>query len=124
AHHPEPIQLVAHFASHAAASFRIPILGVVSLPTQRTLWTVPGGPFAHKKSQENFERRVHMRTIKAFDADAEVVDRWVRYLEAHVLPGVGMHVMRWHRLPIGIGRLHCSLLWVGCILERRQTGRR
>ncbi|KAI0245826.1 hypothetical protein BJV78DRAFT_1287117 [Lactifluus subvellereus] len=64
AHHPEPIQLAAHFASHAAASFGIPILGVVSLPTRRTLWT------------ENFERRVHTRAIKAFDADAEVVDRY------------------------------------------------
>ncbi|KAH9961380.1 ribosomal protein S10 domain-containing protein [Russula dissimulans] len=106
AHQPEPIQLAAHFASHAAASLGIPLSGVISLPTRRTLWTVPRGPFAHKKSQENFERRVHVRAIKAFDADAEVVDRWVRYLEAHAMPGVGMRVVRWHRLPIGIGRSH------------------
>ncbi|KAI0245965.1 hypothetical protein BJV78DRAFT_1286921 [Lactifluus subvellereus] len=94
AHHPEPIQLAAHFASHVAASLGIPISGVVSLPTRRTLWT------------ENFERRVHARAFKAFDADAEIVDRWVRYLEAHALPGVGMRVVRWHRLPIGIGHSH------------------
>jgi small subunit ribosomal protein S10 len=106
AHRPEPIQLAAHFASHAAASLGIPLSGVASLPRRRTLWTVPRGPFVHKKSQENFERRVHARMIKAFDADAEVVDRWVRYLEAHPLPGVGMRVVRWHRLPVGIGRAH------------------
>jgi small subunit ribosomal protein S10 len=106
AYHHEPIQLAAHFASHAAAALGIPLSGIASLPTRRTLWTVPRGPFAHKKSQENFERRVHVRAIKAFDADAEVVDRWVRYLEAHALPGVGMRVVRWHRLPIGIGRSH------------------
>jgi small subunit ribosomal protein S10 len=67
---------------------------------------VPRGPFVHKKSQENFERRVHARAIKAFDADAEVVDRWVRYLEMHALPGVGMRVVRWHRLPVGVGSSH------------------
>ena len=103
---PEAVQLATHFASHAAASLGIPLSGVAALPTRRTLWTVPRGPFAHKKSQENFERRVHARAIKAFDADAEVVDRWVRYLEAHALPGVGMRVVRWHRLPVGIGRSH------------------
>ncbi|KAI9439424.1 hypothetical protein BJY52DRAFT_1322387 [Lactarius psammicola] len=118
AHSPAPIQLAAHFASHAAASLGIPITGVVSLPTRRTLWTVPRGPFAHKKSQENFERRVHARAIKAFDADAEVVDRWVRYLEAHALPGVGMRVVRWHRLPVGIGRSHLQ-----SVVGRMRLGR-
>ncbi|KAH8993751.1 ribosomal protein S10 domain-containing protein [Lactarius akahatsu] len=118
AHSPGPIQLAAHFASHAAASLGIPISGVVSLPTRRTLWTVPRGPFAHKKSQENFERRVHARAIKAFDADAEVVDRWVRYLEAHALPGVGMRVVRWHRLPVGIGRSHLQ-----SVVGRMRLGR-
>jgi small subunit ribosomal protein S10 len=106
AYTPEPLQLAAHFAAHAAGALGIPLSGVASLPTRRTLWTVPRGPFAHKKSQENFERRVHARAIKAFDADAEVVDRWVRYIEAHALPGVGMRVVRWHRLPVGIGREH------------------
>ncbi|KAI0300055.1 hypothetical protein B0F90DRAFT_1726279 [Multifurca ochricompacta] len=118
AHYPERIQLAAHFASHAAASLGIPISGVVSLPTKRTLWTVPRGPFAHKKSQENFERRVHARAIKAFDADSEVVDRWVRYLEAHALPGVGLRVVRWHRLPIGIGRSHLQ-----SVVGRMRLGR-
>lgn len=49
---------------------------------------------------------MHARAIKAFDADAEVVDRWVRYVEAHSVPGVGMRVVRWHRLTVGIGRSH------------------
>jgi len=118
AHSPEPLQLAAHFASHAAASLGIPLSGVVSLPTRRTLWTVPRGPFAHKKSQENFERRVHARAIKAFDADPEVVDRWVRYLEAHALHGVGMRVVRWHRLPVGIGRSHLQ-----SVVGRMRLGR-
>jgi len=118
AYKPEPIQLAAHFASHAASSLGIPLSGVISLPTRRTLWTVPRGPFAHKKSQENFERRVHARAIKVFDADAEVVDRWVRYVEAHSVPGVGIRVVRWHRLPVGIGRSHLQ-----SVVGRMRLGR-
>ena len=117
-YNPEPIQLAAHFASHAASSLGIPLSGVVSLPTRRTLWTVPRGPFVHKKAQENFERRVHARAIKAFDADAEVVDRWVRYVEANSVPGVGMRVVRWHRLPVGVGRSHLQ-----SVVGRMRLGR-
>ncbi len=61
---------------------------------------------------------MHARAIKAFDADAEVVDRWVRYLEAHALPGVGMRVVRWHRLPVGIGRSHLQ-----SVVGRMRLGR-
>jgi len=49
---------------------------------------------------------VHARAIKAFDADSEVVDRWVRYIEEHSVPGVGMRIVRWHRLPVSIGHSH------------------
>jgi small subunit ribosomal protein S10 len=93
-----------HFASHAASSLGIPISTVKSLPTQRSMWTVLKGPFVHKKKQENFERRVHKRAIKAWDADPEVVDRWVKYLQRHALAGVGMRVTRWERAHVGIGR--------------------
>lgn len=68
------------------------------------MWTVLRGPFIHKKSQENFERRVHKRIIKAWDADPVVVDRWVRYLRKHQMPGVGIRVTTWERAPLGIGK--------------------
>ncbi len=61
-------------------------------------------PFAHKKSQENFERKVHKRAIKAWDANPEVVERWVKYLRMHALGGVGMKVTRWEHLPLGVGQ--------------------
>ena len=67
------------------------------------MWTVLRGPFIHKKSQENFERRVHKRVIKAWDADPVVVDRWVRYLRKHQMPGVGIRVTTWERAPLGVG---------------------
>ncbi|KAF8063535.1 ribosomal protein S10 domain-containing protein [Lyophyllum atratum] len=103
-HHPRLLDLFTHFATHAASSLGIPVSRVVTLPTKRTLWTVPRSPFAHKKSQENFERRVHKRAIKAWDADPEVVDRWCKYLRRHALGGVGMRITKWERLPLGFGK--------------------
>lgn len=102
-HHTHLLDLFTHFATHAAYSLGIPISRVVYLPTKHTLWTVPRSPFIHKKSQENFERRVHKRAIKAWDADPEVVERWCRYLRHHALGGVGMRVTKWERMPLGVG---------------------
>ncbi|KAF9242799.1 ribosomal protein S10 domain-containing protein [Melanogaster broomeanus] len=103
-HHHYFLDLFAHFAGHAASALGIPSSRPVPLPTQRSMWTVIRGPFVHKKSQENFERRVHKRVIKAWDADPEVVDRWVKYLRKHQMPGVGIRVTRWERAPLGIGQ--------------------
>ncbi|KAJ3905395.1 hypothetical protein F5879DRAFT_744318 [Lentinula edodes] len=103
-HHPRLLALFTHVASHAASSLAIPISKVIMLPTERSLWTVIRAPFAYKKSQENFERKTHKRMIKAWDADPEVIDRWVKYLEKHAMGGVGIRVTKWERLPIGIGK--------------------
>ena len=102
-HHHHPLDLFAHFAGHAASALGIPATRPIPLPTQRSMWTVLRGPFIHKKSQENFERRVHKRVIKAWDADPVVVDRWVRYLRKHQMPGVGIRVTTWERAPLGVG---------------------
>ncbi|KAJ3890974.1 ribosomal protein S10 domain-containing protein, partial [Lentinula edodes] len=112
-HHPRLLALFTHVASHAASSLAIPISKVIMLPTERSLWTVIRAPFAYKKSQENFERKTHKRMIKAWDADPEVIDRWVKYLEKHAMGGVGIRVTKWERLPIGIGKtLDAKLLEV------------
>lgn len=96
--------MFCHFTTHTAAALAVPISKPVHLPTQRSLWTVIKSPFVHKKAQENFERRVHKRLIKAWDADEEVVARMVKYLEMHSLAGVGMRVVRWQRAPVGVGQ--------------------
>ncbi|KAI6008722.1 ribosomal protein S10 domain-containing protein [Pisolithus orientalis] len=103
-HHPFLLDTFAHFAEHAASALGIPASRPVHLPTQRSMWTVIRGPFVHKKSQENFERRVHKRAIKAWDADPEIVNMWVKYLRKHMMPGVGMRVTKWERAPVGIGQ--------------------
>jgi small subunit ribosomal protein S10 len=100
---PHDLDLFTHFAAHAAAALAIPVSRTIYLPTQRSIWTVPKSPFVHKKAQENFERKVHKRAIKAWDADPEVVDRWLKYLQSHMLAGVGMRCTKWERVPVGFG---------------------
>ncbi|KAF8193785.1 hypothetical protein BJ912DRAFT_1057459 [Pholiota molesta] len=85
-HHVRFLNLFTHFASHAASALGIPASQV--------------------KSQENFERKVHKRAIKAWDAHPQVVQRWITYLRTHAMPGVGMKVITWERAPLGIGASH------------------
>ena len=46
---------------------------------------------------------MHKRAIKAWDADPEVVQRWISYLRKNAMPGVGMKITVWDRVPVGIG---------------------
>jgi small subunit ribosomal protein S10 len=110
---PELLPLATHFATHAAAALAIPVSKVVPLPTKRSLWTVLKGPFIYKKNQENFERKVHKRYIKAWDADPEVVQKWVTYLCKHALGGVGMRITTWERAKVGVGKLRLQSVRAG-----------
>ena len=107
-YHLSLVDFFMHFVLHSAYSIGIPCSGVAHLPTKRSLYTVLRSPFAHKKSQENFVRITHKRAIKLWDANPEVVDRFVAYLRENMLGGVGMRVIRWYRLPVGFGR-HMAL---------------
>lgn len=118
-HHIRLLDLFAHFASHTAVALGIPTSRVIYLPTQRRLWTVIRSPFAHKKSQENFERKVHKRAIKAWDADLEVVEKWIKYIRLHAMGGVGIKVTRWEHVPMGVGQT--MLKDVELELERRSS---
>ncbi|THH01190.1 hypothetical protein EW145_g6956, partial [Phellinidium pouzarii] len=63
-------------------------------------------PFVHKKAQENFDRKVHKRVLKAWDATEGVVERWISYIMAHPQPMIAVRIVRWHRVPLGLGRKH------------------
>ncbi|PWN51057.1 ribosomal protein S10 [Violaceomyces palustris] len=97
------LDLFADFARRAAFSIGIPASGVAMLPTRTSLWTVPKGPFVHKKSQENFWRKTHSRAIKLWDANDQVVDRLMHFLRIHAMPGVGMKAELYRHHSLGIG---------------------
>jgi len=86
------LDFFSSFSLRVASCLSIPTSGIASLPTRINLWTVPKGPFVHKKSQENFERRTHKRVIKVWDSNPEVVERWLTFLRIHAMEGVGMRV--------------------------------
>lgn len=108
-HHLDLLDVFTHFTVHAAAALGIPCCRPVPMPVRRRLWTVIKSPFIFKKSQENYERRIHSRSVKAWDAEPEVIDRWIGYLETHMIGGVGMRVTRWEHAPVGAGGLYMSV---------------
>lgn len=57
----------------------------------------------HKKSQENFERRTYKRVIKVWDADVEVVEKWLHFLRIHGMAGVGMRAEVFRSVPLSFG---------------------
>lgn len=73
------------------------------MPKKIERWTVPRGPFVHKKTQENFERITYKRMIKIADGHPEVVERWLGYLNANVMPGVGMKANTYVFETLGVG---------------------
>lgn len=101
--HKFELEFFADFANRAAHALRIPTGGIASLPIRTSLWTVPRGPFVHKKSQENFWRRTHRKAIKVYDANDAVVDRWLQFLRIHEMSGVATKVELFRSFPLGVG---------------------
>lgn len=66
---------------------------------------------------------MHKRAIKAWDTDPEVIGRWVQYLQAHQVGGVGMRIVRWERAPVGFGKLRLSSLTKKLTELRRASDR-
>lgn len=93
----------ADFAMRAAYHLDLPARGPVPMPKKIERWTVPRGPFVHKKTQENFERITHKRMIKISDGHPQVVERWLSYLNSNAMPGVGLKANTYSFDSIGVG---------------------
>jgi len=51
------------------------VSGPIPLPTKRTLFSVIRSPHVHKKSQEQFELKIHKRLIEIKDVTKETIDK-------------------------------------------------
>ncbi|KAG8891182.1 mitochondrial 37S ribosomal protein rsm10, partial [Tulasnella sp. 403] len=89
-HHVDRLRLFLHFALHAAYAMNIPCTHPTYLPTKRSLITVVKSPFIFKKTQENFEEKVHKRLVKIYDTHPLVLSQWLQYLQANAMAGVGI----------------------------------
>lgn len=50
------------------------VSGPIPLPTERSMYSVIKSPFVHKKSQEQFEVKVHKRLIDIIDPTSKTID--------------------------------------------------
>lgn len=100
----ESLSFFSDFAMRAAYHLNLPARGPVPMPKKTERWTVPRGPFVHKKTQENFERITYKRMIKISDSHPEVVERWLSYLNSNVMPGVGLKANTYSFETIGVGK--------------------
>ncbi|PWN45180.1 hypothetical protein IE81DRAFT_364205 [Ceraceosorus guamensis] len=100
----ENLDFFADFALRSAYALGMPCTRPAMLPTTMSLWTVPRGPFVHKKSQENFTRHTHSRVLKVYDSHPEVVDRWLQWCRIHGMAGVGQRAEVFRHHPITLGQ--------------------
>ncbi|PWW77536.1 hypothetical protein C7212DRAFT_277498 [Tuber magnatum] len=104
------LEFMCDFALRAAYYLNLPASGPVPLPRRTERWTVPRGHFAHKKSQENFERVTYKRLIQIKDGHPETVEIWLAYLKKHQFYGTGMKANVWGFEELGVGkRMNVSL---------------
>ena len=89
------LEFMCDFALRAAYFLGLPASGPVPLPKKIERWTMPRSNFAHKKSQENFERITRRRAIQILDGHKDVVQIWLAYLRKHQFYGVGMKADVW-----------------------------
>ncbi|KAJ2820281.1 mitochondrial 37S ribosomal protein rsm10 [Coemansia furcata] len=92
------------FCRKAAASMQIPCTGTVCLPTVLRRWTVLKSPFVHKSAMEVFERRTHKRLLVIRDTDPEVLQKWLKYVNDNIPPGIGMRYKLTEYEPLDIGK--------------------
>ncbi|VVT53031.1 mitochondrial 37S ribosomal protein uS10m [Magnusiomyces paraingens] len=98
----QDLDFFADFALRAAFYLKMPVSGVIPLPTRRERWTVIRSPFVHAKSKENFERRTHKRVIKVYDSNPEVIETWLATLQKHSMSGIGMKAHMYTREDINV----------------------
>lgn len=76
------------FAARAAFYLGIPCSKIEVLKPEKRLYTVIRSPFAQAKSKENWWRVTHRQELVAYDANPEVIDLWISYINKNAIEGV------------------------------------
>ncbi|RCK64433.1 37S ribosomal protein S10, mitochondrial [Candida viswanathii] len=74
---------MGEFAMRAAYFLGIPMSGLTPLKTQKRLYTVIKSPFAQAKTKQNFHRVTYARKLIAYDANPDVIDLWLSYINRY-----------------------------------------
>lgn len=84
----ENLTRASEFAARSAFYLGIPCNAIKPLKTEKRLYTVIRSPFAQAKSKENFHRVTYACKLKAFDANSEVLDLWLSFVNKYALEDV------------------------------------
>lgn len=76
------------FALRSAFFLGIPTLKLANAKTEKRLYTVIKSPFAQAKLKQNFHRVTYNRYVVAYDANPEIVDLWLSYINKHAIEGI------------------------------------
>ncbi|KAI5963404.1 RSM10 [Candida theae] len=79
---------MGEFALRSAYYLGIPMSKLTSLKTEKRLYTVIKSPFAQAKTKQNFHRTTYNKSLVAYDANPEVVDLWLSYVNRYKLQNV------------------------------------
>lgn len=82
----------SEFAARSAFYLGIPTSKVINKKTEKRLYTVIKSPFAQAKSKENFKRTTFKKELEAFDANPEVIDLWLSFINKYAIEGVNYKV--------------------------------
>lgn len=96
----EDLLRASEFAARAAYYLGIPCSKVEIKKTHKRLYTVIKSPFAHAKSKENWWRVTYRQGLTAYDANPEVLDLWVSYVNKHAIEGVKYEAKIFTREPL------------------------
>lgn len=73
-----------------------------ALSYEYTRYTVNKSPFAHGRHQDQFEIRTYKRQLALFDADSEVIKRWMHYVTQNMPAGIGFEYEIIDYEPLGV----------------------
>ena len=71
---------VGEFALRTAYYMGIPMSPLMALKTEKRLYTVIKSPFAQAKTKQNFHRVTYKKKLVAYDANPEIIDLWLSYI--------------------------------------------
>ncbi|KAL6453087.1 RSM10 37S ribosomal protein S10 [Candida maltosa Xu316] len=79
---------VGEFALRTAYYLGIPMSPLKALKTEKRLYTVIKSPFAQAKTKQNFHRTTFNKELIAYDANPEIIDLWLSYVNKYKFSNV------------------------------------
>ncbi|KCV71409.1 hypothetical protein H696_02356 [Fonticula alba] len=99
-YHHELVDTFAVFIRQTAMIMKIPVSGLIRMPTQRKLFSVIRSPFKYNRSHAQFGMTTHKRLIQVHNCTDEVLNHFLRYLYVRLPAGIGMRMRTFDYEPL------------------------